>query len=437
MSVTTAHPGRPDQGAPRQEATAKRAALTAQRLRTGASFGGLPVTNLVVLEVGLALGLLLLAVNTALLPLAGGIALLALVVALLRWGGRWFTQWIGLTLRYAVRSHVRSVRPAAASGAVEGPADDAGTAVIGPEDPRVALLRLVIPDLVVAHAVDHERRPVGIAWHQGTWTAVLRVEPAPQLVTPIGKAPNLPLGALAPCLSDRGVVLDSIGVLWHCYPGSPVLPSSSEALAAYLEVLGPLPASARRTTLVTVRLDPRRCGEAVHERGGGVVGAHRALIGALSRVRGALGARGVQTSPLAPDELLRAGITAAELTASVGATGAVGLREKWDGVTVSGVGHCSYAVTGWPSGGVHSSLNAFTSIRALSSTVTMTISPRGKDGQVGLRGLVRISARTGRELDSAEGRLRKLGERLGLSLLPLQGMQAAGFAATLPYGGTA
>jgi type VII secretion protein EccE len=438
MSVTTPHPGPPSPGmAPSAApASAARIALNARRRKVGASLGGLPVTNLVVLEVGLAVGLLLLALDTRLLYVAGGVAVLALIVAFLRRSGRWFTQWVGLTARYLLRSHSRSVTVTAAP-APDATEDDGETKITGPEDPRVALLRLTVPDLVVAHGVDHERRPLGMAWHEGTWTAVLRVDPAPLLVTPIGKAPNLPLGALAPCLEDRGVILDAIQVMWHCYSGSAVLPPSSEALSSYLEVLGPLPASARRTTLVAVRLDPRRCGAAVRERGGGVVGAHRALIGALSRVRSALEARGVQTVPLDPDELLRAGLTTAELSTALGADGQVSLREKWSGVTAAGIGHSSYAITSWPTKGMSSSLNAFTSVRALSSTVTMSISPGTQDGQVGLRGLVRISARTPSELTNAENRLEKLSERLGLSLTPLRGLQVAALAATLPYGGSA
>ncbi|MEV6608261.1 type VII secretion protein EccE [Kutzneria sp. NPDC051319] len=393
------------------------------------------MANLVVLEIGVAVGLGLLAINTSLLPVAGGIAGLALILTFIRWSGRWFTQWVGLTVRYLFRSHSRVSSPAEAATV---PVDDDGeTKVIGAEDARVALLRLAVPDLVVAHAVDHERAPVGMAWQDGVWTAVLRVELEPLLVSPIGKAPNLPLGALAPCLEDRGVVLDSIRVLWHCYPGSAVLPPNSPALSSYMEVLGALPTSARRTTLVAVRLDPRRCGAAIRERGGGVVGAHRALIGALSRVRSALEGRGVPTRPLDSDELLTTGIAISELTGAQAAEGRVGLTEKWGGVTAAGVGHSSYSITGWPSGGVAAGLNAFTSIRALSSTVALAISPGGQDGQVGLRGLVRISARTPSELDRAEDRLEKMSDQLGFDVTPLRGLQTAALAATLPFGGWA
>lgn len=393
--------------------------------------------NIVVLEVGLAVGLMLLAINDALLYVAIGIVAVALLLAFLRWGGQWFTQWAGLTARYTFRSHERVATPPSPTSIEDIAAEDGDPGVIGPDDARVSLLRLVVPDLVVAQGRDHEHQEVGLAWHEGTWTAVLLVEPAPALITQAGGAPSLPLSALAPCLEDRGVVLDSIQMTWHCYPGSAALPTDSPALTSYMEVLGPLPAAARRTTWVSIRLDPRRCPSAVRERGGGVVGAHRALMGALSRVRNALESRGVPTRPLNPDELLRAGISAAELTGVAGSHSRVALHERWTGVTAAGIGHASYAITGWPKGKITSSLNALTSVRALSATVAMAISPSQEEGQVGLRGVVRVSARNPRELDAADQRLSGLSERLGVSLTPLRGLQADGFAATLPMGGTA
>jgi type VII secretion protein EccE len=423
--------------------------MSARRRTRGASLGSLPVSNLVVLEVAFAIGLIMLAINIDLVYVSIGITVVGLVVALLRWKGRWFTQWIGLTMRYAFRSHARLSRPTKPVS-IEGIEDSDVTPVTGPEDPRVALLRLAVPDLVVAHGTDHERRPLGLAWHDGTWTAVLLVDPAPGLVTQLGGAPNLPLGALAPCLEDRGVVLDSIQVLWHCYPGSAALPPNSPALASYMELLGPLPAAARRTTWVAVRLDPRRCPAAVRERGGGVIGAHRALIGALSRVRNALESRGVPTRPLDPEELLKAGISAAELTGGLNVpatppgyqgppptTPRAKLTERWTGVTVAGIGHASYAITGWSRGKPATSLNALTGVRALSSTVAVSISPGGEENQVGLRGLVRVSARTPSELEYADGRLSTMSDRLGITLTPLRGLQVAGLAATLPLGGRA
>jgi type VII secretion protein EccE len=391
------------------------------RLRApGAHLGPLPVSNLVILEIGLALGLALLAVDAALWAPALLVALITVPLALGRWRGRWLVWWIQLTGRYLARSPGRSASHL-------DPPPGAG-------DPRVALLSLLIPDLIVAHGADQQREPVGFAWHQGTWTAVLEVDTTPSMIAPVGATAGLPLGALTSCLEDRGVVLDAIQVIWHCYPGNATLPSSSPALRSYLEVLGPLPAAARRTTWIAVRLDPRRCPAAVAERGGGVTGCHRALIAALSRVRATLGSRGVPARPLDAEQLLCAGICAAELSAAAGTGRPVTLSEGWTTVTAGGVGHASYAITGWKATGAARNLNALTGVRALSTTVALSISPQQGGGEVGLRGLVRVSARDPAELAAADGRLQSVSQRLGLTLHPLGGLQAAGLAATLPLG---
>ncbi|PZS17757.1 MAG: type VII secretion protein EccE [Pseudonocardiales bacterium] len=413
----------------RQPSGAPRARVGAQLCSTGSSLGPLPVVNLVVLEAGAALGLALLAVDTALWWAALLMLLVAAPLALGRWHGRWLVQWIQVTVGYLVRSHSRSVTspdPVAAG--------DPQQSVVGSDDPRVALLRLLLPDLTIAHGADHQREPLGLVWHHNTWTAVLEVDAAPSMITPVGGAASLPLSALAPCLEHRGVVLDSIQVIWHCYPGSTALPSSSPALRSYLEVLGPLPVAARRTTWVAVRLDPRRCPSAVAERGGGVTGCHRALIGALSRVRNNLEARGVSTRPLDADQLLRAGISAAELSAVAGTQQPATLNEGWTAVTAAGVGHASYAITGWGTRGAMHNLNALTGVRALSTTLSLSLSPGTDGGEVGLRGLLRVSARNPTELEAADDQLQAVSKRLGVALRPLRGLQVVGLAATLPLG---
>jgi type VII secretion protein EccE len=394
------------------------AAPAPPRLREpGAHLGPLPVINVVVLQIGLALGLALLAVDTALWVAALLVALITVPLALGRWHGRWMVRWIQLISHYLARSHDTSL-PSAEPGS---------------GDRRVALLAALIPDLTVAPGAERQRESVGFAWHQGTWTAVLEVDPPSSMIAPVGDAAGLPLGALASCLEDRGVVLDAIQAIWHCYPGNAALPPSSPALRSYLEVLGPLPAAARRTIWIAVRLDPRRCPDAVAERGGGVTGCHRALVAALSRVRATLESRGVAARPLDAEALLRAGVCAAELTGVAGSRQPVTVSEGWTTVTAAGVGHTSYAITGWGAAGVPPNLTALTGVRALSTTVALAISP-ADGGEVGLRGLVRVSARNAAELQTADGQLRALSQRLGVTLRPLGGLQAAGLAATLPLG---
>lgn len=430
MSVTTQHPAQPKPSGP---ASAARVRIRARRRAVGATLGAIPVANIVVIEVGLAIGLILVVINKLLLPVAVGIAALALVIALLRRSGRWITRWLGLVFEYRSRSHTRVAQPVS-----EDQQEPENDTIIGAENHRVSLLRMAVDDLVVARSQDHDRNPVGLAWHGGRWTGVLMVEPAPSLLTEVGSAPNLPLSALVPCLEDRGVLLDSIKVIWHCYSGSVALPSNSPALNSYLELLGPVPVAARRATWIAVRLDPQLCAKAIGERGGGILGAHRALIGALSRVRNALEIKGIPTRPLSPEELLQEGIAAAELQSVQGSQRPVGLRERWSSVTAGGVGHASFAITKWP-GRISDSINALTGVRALSSTIALSISPSGEEEEheVGLRGVVRVSARIPSELDAAGRRVQSTAHRMGLSLTPLRGMQLAGYAATLPLGGGA
>lgn len=393
------------------------------------------MSNVVLLELGLALALVLLTLDTGLLPIAIAVVAVLALITLSRWHGRWVTQWAAIVVRFAARTKDRRVPSPLAQDDSAALARRSASTPVGPEDARVGLLRLFVDDLVVATSTDHEQQPIGLAWHRGTWTAAVLIDPQPAMVSPVGTHSDIPLEALAGCLHDRGVVLDTVQVIWHCYPGSATLAPDSPALAAYHEVLGPLPAAARRTTWVTVRLDPRRCPEAVRERGGGVSGAHRALIGAVSRVRGALGAAGMDSHALDADELLRAGLAGAELSSAAGRGQEVGLQERWRGATAGGVGHASFAVTGWH--GAPGGLSALTGVRALSTTVVVALSPGEDDGAVGVRSLVRLSDRTPSGLAAAAGRLRSAAGSTGVRLAPLNGQQAAGIAATLPLGGTA
>jgi hypothetical protein len=47
----------------------------------------------------LAIGLVLLAINASLKYVGLGVLAVTLVIAFLRWQGKWFTQWAGLTAK--------------------------------------------------------------------------------------------------------------------------------------------------------------------------------------------------------------------------------------------------------------------------------------------------------------------------------------------------
>ncbi|MEO9220290.1 MAG: type VII secretion protein EccE [Mycobacteriaceae bacterium] len=410
-----------------------RAGADVQPRAVGTSLGGFPIVNVVILEMGIAAALVVVATMPSLWWLAVPLVVVALLVGAIRWNGRWAAQWAGIIVRFGLRKRSRGTSSAPLAAAPAGLDRAGGSALTGREDARVVLLRLLIDDLLVVSAANHDEHPIGLAWHEGTWTAALVIDPVPAMVSPVGPHTGVPLAALAQCLQDRGVVLDAVGVIWHCYPGGSRLPVGSSAVAAYHEVLGPLPAVAQRSIWVTVRLDPSRCPAAVRERGGGVAGAHRAVLGALSRVQGALDLAGLNSRVLSADELLRAAMSSAELTSAIGAGTQVQLTERWRGVRAGGIEHASYSITAWPSDA--GQLDALTSIRALSTTVALAMSTGSEDATVAMRGVVRLSARTLEELAAADERLSALTTESAIRLSPLNGQQAAAVAATLPVGG--
>jgi hypothetical protein len=73
-------------------------------------------------------------------------------------------------------------------------------------------------------------------------------------------------------------------------------------------------------------------------------------------------------------------------------------------------------------------------VRALSTTIALVLSPGEGDHDVGLRGLVRLSARGPAELQEAGTQMHGVAQRLGVRLSPLDGQQLAGLTATLPLG---
>lgn len=85
------------------------ATVTARRRSTGSRLGPLPMINVVTLEIGLALGLAVFAVDTALWWAALAMLLVAAPLALGRWRGRWLVLWAQLTARYLLRSRRRTV----------------------------------------------------------------------------------------------------------------------------------------------------------------------------------------------------------------------------------------------------------------------------------------------------------------------------------------
>ena len=385
---------------------------------TGARPGALLVP-VVTVEVGLAAALGLVAVDRALLPVAGIVLAAGLLLGLLRHRGRPLVAAAGDALAWRVRVRHRAPEPAGADPERAGPDDD------------LRLLRLVVGDLRLDRRRDHDDRPVGLVGHDGVWCAVLVPDPAGSPLLTAPDEPGFPLDALAAELDDRGVVLDALTALWHVRPGD----DGSAAGAAGAEVRGDVPAPARRDALLVVRLDPARCPDAVAERGGGVVGAQRALLGALARLRRVLADHGVPARALDDRELAAAAVD----------TGLAGLGrprtavERWGAAVLAGdraaCGQATWAVTGGAPDDVD-----LLAAAPLPAGVTLTLgvtvgpapAPGGTGDPVAVRVAVRVGAATPEELDAAAAVLVDTAARAGLRPRRLDGRQTAGLAATLP-----
>lgn len=145
---------------------------------------------------------------------------------------------------------------------------------------------------------------IGFRWDGTTLMSVVRIQPNPHAITvmePGGvvDGEQVPMAALADCLRQHDVDLDSIDVISHgarCH---------GDGLVAdlYDDVLGPLPASARRSVWVVVRFAPAVCPDAVRRRGPGWEGIVRTTAAATRRVANRLSEAGLRTEILTAAEI--------------------------------------------------------------------------------------------------------------------------------------
>jgi type VII secretion protein EccE len=384
--------------------------------------------GILLVEIGMAVALGLVALAPGLLPLAGVVLSAALLAGLVRVRGELVGTWALLALRHRLRGR----------DATEDATDpDEGRARHGLD---LGPLDAALGEVVVVEDRDHDGRTVAVAGaDDGTWSAVLvpDAEELPLLLDPSataapGPVGGFPLSALAGTLADRGVVLDALTVVRHLRPGG----ADSAARQAHREVLGPLADAAHRSAWLVVRLDPDRCPGAVAERGGGVLGARRALVGALARISRVLADHDLPVRPLDRDGLRDAVATAAATDLDDG-TG--GVTERWDAVVVGEVGHAAWDATELriPAGS-RLDLDDLAAPDA-ATTVALALLPDqadpGTEPTVGVAARVRVSARTPAELAAAGRAVVAAGRARGLRLEPRHGRQAAALRSTLPYGG--
>jgi type VII secretion protein EccE len=246
---------------------------------------------------------------------------------------------------------------------------------------------------------------IGARWDRTALVTVVRIDTPPPTLSFLDPSgcrglPPVPLAALADCVRQFDIRLESIRT--H---------GTGRVAQVYRRTLGPLPATAYRSVLVVIRLDPSRCPEAVARRGGGSEGALRTAIVATRRVANRIAGQGLSATIL----------TAAQITAATGQlahgadTGEV--REDWEAVTTDRLQMCTYAVE---PDHLDEVTDGVWAVPSLSTTLTLRMSPAGT-GEVTMRALVRFNSPTP--------------VHPGINgLIELPGRQRTALAASLPVG---
>ncbi len=144
----------------------------------------------------------------------------------------------------------------------------------------------------------------GVRWDGDHVVTMLRIEPPPDTMTflrpgTLGTEQMLPLAEIASSLTQFDITLSSIDII------STGARTASNGPVGWLydRILGPLPAIARRTVWLVLRLDPLANAEAVDNRGGSGGGALRTAIIATRRVANRLAARDITTAVLTAGEI--------------------------------------------------------------------------------------------------------------------------------------
>jgi type VII secretion protein EccE len=421
--------------------------------------------------VGVQVGLTLLLVGIGIVtqePGAGrwvwlSVGVLAALVAaanLVRWDGRWPSEWALIRFRWWMRRRrlTASTTPAAATvsaptvsaPALSGPSVSAssvsaaavstGSIALGGSTGVPADLAVVLPGLKVSGFVDRAARRHGLLFDGIEWTAVLAVAPPDQVVEFDGAPTRVPMRVLAASLEDRGIRLRTIQVL-----------SVTAPLRAGVDLASGTAGVARRRSYIALTLDPTLAGPAARARGGGPEGSRRAVTVAASRVAARLAEVGVNVSLLDVDQtwlsvrtclatLPTPGrgpdrqVTPVAASPSSRPTGPEVPEERWRGWYSEGVLHVGYRVTRWSSSGEpFDVLDALALVPGVAVVTSLSVAPSRLGGH-SVSAVIRVAGRPW-GLAAHDREIRRLAGSLGARVERLDGEHLPALAATLPLGG--
>ncbi len=398
-------------------------APAAARQRIG-RWRGVTLAQLVAIELAAALALIPVGRQRWLLFVCAPLAAAVLALTLARRRGRWLFEWVGVR-RAAQRRRAQAQTPA---GAVA--------------DPGFAAVLECHPGLWTTSVTDRRRNTIGMVGDGSFLTAILLVEGDGEPLRQPPQAQPLPLSALATALRADDVTLASVQVVQHTQP-APATHLSERALAArsYL-ALTEASVPAARLTWVALKLEPDRCPLAIDARGGGTLGAERALLKAAHQLQADLAVAGFRATPLTESELTTALATSASVNPLVGSHGAQQhlarrTRETHRAWRCDDRWHLTYWASRWPrlaGAGSVDVVGLLTGTPALASTFSITLVEQAP-GSYALGAHVRVATRSERDLAEASRQLEARGRQAGLGLVRLDGEHLPGVLATLPLGG--
>lgn len=373
---------------------------------------GVHVGQLVCWEVAVATVAAGLGRTTAVLVTLCMVAGVALALTGIRVRQRWLYQWIGVWLRYLVRSRRRPL-----------PADVDGI------DLAAALLDQISPGATTG-TVQVDGVDVGLVEHQGGVTALVALGPGePGLLA--GAPKPVPSPATLLPLSEPGDPVVTIQVVVHTAPAP--LPGANGTVQAtsYRQLTGGL-VPARRSTWIALQVLRTPDDHADADLRASMQGAVRRLLRRLTK-------DGAHVQVLDRVELLTVLGALAHVEPPTdrrhGAEQAV-LRERWRSWSLPGLSQTTLRLRTWPEPTGRANRDLVDNLSGIESvSTTVSVAARRHGAQVELQALVRLAAADPAALQVAVGGARETAAANAAVLDPLRGEQVHGLAGSLPLGG--
>lgn len=297
--MTTRPPRSGGNGHPPDAHTATERPRTAQGQwfkprREPGRLGVVSVVRLLALEVVLGAVFFVVLQQLWAMLLGGTLGLLAVVAMFGRSNGRWWSESLGLWLRYKMR---------------------AGRAGSQAADPRIAALCELAPELVVEDIEDSADGELGMGSDGAGWFAVLEIAMADD-----APMPPVPLAALA-AIADE-----------------------AEQAGVVIQVVSHRTAARDNAMWVAVRLDATAVAQSVIDQPGSQVDVPVVLAELTHRVERLLHKHDLRARPLRADELTDALVRSCDLLPNQ----LTQVREDWDCWHSTRLAHGCYWLRTWP-----------------------------------------------------------------------------------------